>query len=191
MNNDELLLAMSDMLDMKLQPIKDDIHGQKEDVSGLKEDVSELKGDVSVLKKDVGVLKEDVSELKEDVSVLKKDVGVLKGDVYTLQGEMKEVKGELRLVQDNICNIHVKMDRMETEIHLVGQRTEQVGAELHQVKLVQENVVVPRLNNIEEVYLSTYARYKKGAERMEGAFDDIDLLKKTVMNHSAKLQKLA
>lgn len=84
-----------------------------------------------------------------------------------------------------------KMDQMETEIHLVGQRTEQVGAELHQVKMAQESVVVPRLKNIEEAYLSTYTRYKKGAERMEGAFDDIDLLKKTVMHHSAKLQKMA
>ncbi len=63
MENKELVGAISQLLDEKLEPIKADISGLKEDVSGLKKDVSGLKKDVSNLKKDVSCLKEDVARL--------------------------------------------------------------------------------------------------------------------------------
>ncbi|MDE5717256.1 MAG: hypothetical protein K2I53_06510, partial [Lachnospiraceae bacterium] len=144
-----------------------------------------------VLKEDVPGLNGDVRGLKEDVQALKEDVGVLKENVYVLQGEMKEVKGELRLVQDNIYYMHVKMDKLETNFQLMNERMDKVEAEQHQLRMFQENILVPRLNNIEACYLSTYERYKRDSERMEKAIDDIDLLKRTVMSHSVKLQKLA
>lgn len=43
MVNSELLLAISEIMDDKLEPIKTDIQELKEDVQGLKEDVQELK----------------------------------------------------------------------------------------------------------------------------------------------------
>lgn len=111
MTDNELLLAMSDLLDTKLkaelQPIRDDIH-------------------------------------------------ILKKDVQMLKSEMQEVKMDL-------C----------------------------QVKLYQENILEPRLNTIEACYTSTYDRYRRDAERMETAFSDIEVLKRTVENHSIQLQRLA
>ena len=46
----EDLQAISDLMDVKLQPVKEDLSEVKEDVAVLKKDVSELKEDVSVLK---------------------------------------------------------------------------------------------------------------------------------------------
>lgn len=63
--------------------------------------------------------------------------------------------------------------------------------ELRHVKLYQENVIVPRLDTIESCYTGTYQRYQDQADRMEAAYDDIDLLKKVATEHSEKLQKLA
>ena len=54
-----------------------------------------------------------------------------------------------------------------------------------------ENNVIPRLNTIEECYLSTCNRYLASSERMEGAFTDIDLLKRVVSDHSEKLQRIS
>ena len=50
---------------------------------------------------------------------------------------------------------------------------------------------MPRLNTIESCYLDTYRRYQKNNDKMENTFDDVDLLKKVVTDHSVKFQKLA
>lgn len=54
-----------------------------------------------------------------------------------------------------------------------------------------ENNVIPRLNTIESCYTDTYNRYKDYVDKIESVFDDIELLKKVVAEHSEKLQKLA
>ena len=46
----EDLQAISDLMDVKLQPVKEDLSEVKEDIAVLKKDVAELKEDVSVLK---------------------------------------------------------------------------------------------------------------------------------------------
>lgn len=40
-------------------------------------------------------------------------------------------------------------------------------------------------------YTSTYEKYKNYADRMQAAFDDIEIMKKVIAEHSEKLQKLA
>ena len=54
-----------------------------------------------------------------------------------------------------------------------------------------ENNVIPRLNTIESCYTDTYSRYKDYADKMQAAFDDIELLKRVVSEHSEKLQKIS
>ena len=54
-----------------------------------------------------------------------------------------------------------------------------------------ENNVIPRLNTIESCYTDTYNRYKDYADKMQAAFDDIELLKKVVSEHSKMLQKIS
>ena len=134
MTNYELLLEMSNMMDRKLNPIK-------EDIRELKEDVAVLKEDVAVLKEDVAVLKEDVAELKEDVSVLKEGYS-----------------------------------RLEKEVR--------------DIRLTQENDVLPRLQNIESCYISTFKRYADGILRMDSLQSDMDVVKMVVTEHSEKIQNL-
>ena len=63
----EDLLAIGNLLEAKLAPIKTDVADLKDDVSTLKTDVAGLKDDVGTLKTDVAGLKDDVNELKETV----------------------------------------------------------------------------------------------------------------------------
>ncbi len=167
MTDNELLLAMSDLLDTKLkaelQPIRDDIHI-------LKGEMQEVKSEIRILKKDVETLKCEMQEVKSEIRVLKKDV-------QTLKCEMQEVKGDIRLLKTEVQVVKTEMQAMKTD--------------LCQVKLYQENILEPRLNTIEACYASTYDRYKRDAERMETAFSDIEILKRTVENHSIQLQRLA
>ena len=70
----EDLLAIGNLLEAKLAPIKTDVADLKDDVSTLKTDVAGLKDDVSTLKTDVAGLKDDVGALKDDVNELKETV---------------------------------------------------------------------------------------------------------------------
>lgn len=146
MTDNELLLAMSDLLDTKLkaelQPIRDDIH-------------------------------------------------ILKKDVETLKCEMQEVKSEIRLLKNDVQTLKCEMQEVKTEMHVMKTEMQAIKTDLCQVKLYQENILEPRLNTIEACYTSTYDRYKRDAERMETAFSDIEILKRTVENHSIQLQRLA
>lgn len=62
---------------------------------------------------------------------------------------------------------------------------------LTNLQLTLENNILPRLQNIESCYTSTYERYKNHSDKMQSAFDDIDIMKNVITEHSEKLQKLA
>ncbi len=64
MTDNELLLAISNMMDAKLEPVNNEIQGIKGELQGIKGEIRDLKEDVQVLKEDVQVLKEDVADLK-------------------------------------------------------------------------------------------------------------------------------
>ena len=81
--------------------------------------------------------------------------------------------------------------KLKAELQPLKNDLQTVKDEVHQIKLYQENIVLPRLNTIESCYGDTYDRYRSYVEKMDAAFIDIDILKKVVSEHSRKLQKLA
>lgn len=81
--------------------------------------------------------------------------------------------------------------KLKSEIQPLKEELQAVKEEIHQVKIFQENVLLPRLQNIESCYTSTYERYKTYSDKMESAFQDIEIMKKVIAEHSEKLQKLA
>ena len=81
--------------------------------------------------------------------------------------------------------------KLKSELQPIKNNLQTVKDEVSQIKLYQENVILPRLNTIESCYTDTYNRYKDYADKMDAAFADIELLKKVVAEHSEKLQKLA
>lgn len=62
---------------------------------------------------------------------------------------------------------------------------------LAKIEITLETDILPRIQNIESCYTSTYERYKNNADKMEAAFTDLELLKKVVSEHSEKLQKIS
>ena len=148
LTNDDRLF-MTQLFDIKLEPIK-------QDVDKLKEDVNSLKEDVNLLKEDVNSLKEDVSSLKEDVSSLKEDVGSLKEEVGSLKYRMSSVEKDVSYL-----------------------------------KFQNENEIIPRLQNIESCYISTYRRYVEKTEQIDEMKQDVDVLKTVVAEHSQILKNIS
>ena len=59
------------------------------------------------------------------------------------------------------------------------------------MELLLENDILPRLQNIEACYTSTYRRYSTDVEKLEAMEQDIELLKKVIEEHSNKLNRIA
>ena len=148
-------------------------------IAGLLDEKLDEKLDARLkpIETDIREMKTDIRNLKTDVKGLKTDVEGLKTDVQTLKSEMKEVKTEIRT--------------MKTEIYVMKEDITVMKDDIRRINLFQENVILPRLNTIESCYTDTYRRYQTYNERMATAFEDIDLLKKVVAEHSEKLQKIS
>ena len=139
-------------------------------ISQMMEEMLDRKLDARLkpIEHELKVLKAEVKDLKGEVKGLKAEVDGLKAEVDGLKAEVKGLKAE-------VDGLKAEVDTLKTEIH--------------QIKLFQENIIMPRLNDIEACYTSTYQRYKDHADRMEQTYEDVALLKKVVAGHSEMLQR--
>lgn len=90
-----------------------------------------------------------------------------------LSGRMDGLEGRMNGLENRIDSLDSKIDRVETSLK----------HEIHQINLKLENNIEPRLQNIEECYLSTYERYKTSTEHIEKMQLDIEVLQDVVREH--------
>ena len=127
----EDLQAISQLMDVKLDPIKADVSVLKEDVSGLKKDIVEVKADVAGLKKDMVEVKADVAGLKEDVSGLKKDMTEVKDIVSRNYDKTLEFYGKQ---QEYNTAQQEQMEEMQSLFAIYSRQTVRNTTELRQIK---------------------------------------------------------
>lgn len=134
MTNSELISTLSDLMDDKLQPLKEDVQVLKTEAKGIKEDVQVLKTEVKGIKEDVEGLKENVEGLKEDVMLLREDVDtlsnttqILKGDIQILNLKIEnDVSPRLQTIEECYTSTFfryrdgiVQLDQMQTDIDVL------------------------------------------------------------------------
>ena len=124
-------------------------------------------------------LKAEITPIKNEMQALRSEIHAVKGE---LQAEIQAVKGELR------AEIYAVKGELQAEIQAVKG---ELQAEIHQIKLFQENIIMPQLNTIQACYTSTYDRYKDSVEGYEALKADNEVMKKVIMEHSDKLKRLA
>ena len=74
---------------------------------------------------------------------------------------------------------------------LLDKKLQPIKDDIQFLKLQNENDILPRLQNIEACYTSTYNRYKSGISQIDAIQADIEVMKSVIREHSEKLQKLA
>ena len=74
---------------------------------------------------------------------------------------------------------------------MLDKKLKPVNDRLKRIELTQENEILPRLQNIESCYTSTYKRYQTGIEQIDAIQADIEVIKSVVREHSEKLQKIS
>ncbi len=139
MTDNELLLALSGMLDKK------------------------LKAELQPIKNELQTMKDDIADMKGEIAGMKGEIADIRNEIAGMKGEIASIKSNMLIMQN----------------------------EIRQIKLCQENIILPRLDTIESCYSDTFNRYRTYADKMDSVFEDVELLKTVVTHHSEKLQKLA
>lgn len=84
-----------------------------------------------------------------------------------------------------------RLDRMDERFDAMDRRFDAMDRRLTRVELRQENEILPRLQNIEACYTSTYERYRTGLTKLDAMQADISVIKSVVSEHSEKLKKIS
>lgn len=129
-------------------------------------------------------LKEDIAELKEDVAELKKDNRELKTEVALLKEETAALGVKLERLEERVGNLEIQVKRLDERVCWLEKGMK------HTHILLEQNAL-PRLQNIEECYTSTYQRYAAGAAQIDALQIDMDTVKSVVHRHSQQLKELS
>ena len=74
---------------------------------------------------------------------------------------------------------------------ILDKKLQPIESRTKRIELLLENDILPRMQNIESCYTSTYRRYQSGAEQIDAMKDDIDIMKKVITEHSGMLQTIS
>ncbi|MCI8726598.1 MAG: hypothetical protein HFG66_10840 [Hungatella sp.] len=97
--------------------------------------------------------------------------------------KLEPLQKDISKLQDNVSDIKVEMRDIKAEMREIDTR-------IKRIEITQENEILPRLQNIEACYTSTYERYAEGADQIQNTMQDMTLIKKVVTEHSAKLKRI-
>ena len=110
----------------------------------------------------------------------------------SMQAEMELLEGRGIMTENELLlAISDMMDhKLKAELQPIKNDLQTVKNDVHHMKLYQENIIMLWLNTIESCYTDTYGRYRNYSDKMEAAFEDMELLKRVVSEHSMKRQAL-
>ena len=98
----------------------------------------------------------------------------------------------MALTNEDLLAISQLMDlKLRSNLAPMENKLTRMEDRLTRIELTLENDILQRLQNIEVCYTSTYERYKDYGDKMQAAFEDIELLKRVVAEHSEKLPKIS
>ncbi len=111
-----------------------------------------------------------IEPIRNKISEICDDITKMRGDITEMRGDITEMRGDITEMKSDIADIKTRLKKVE---------------------VVQENVILPRLETIEACYTSTYDRYRRGADDFEMMKQDMEVVKKVVAEHSVKLQMIS
>lgn len=100
-----------------------------------------------------------------------------------LDSKLTPIHSQLESIDGRLTNVEGRLDHVEDGLTHVGERLDSVEGRLTKIELIQENEMLPRLQNIESCYLSTFDRYQEHVSGYKTMESDIELLKKVVAAH--------
>lgn len=115
-----------------------------------------------------------------------------------LDSKLEPINQRLDNLETKVDSLDVKVNSLETKVdslnikvNTLESRIDIVETKVTRTNLTLEHDILPRLQNIESCYVTTYDRYRTSIKSIEVMQSDIELLKKVVREHSDKINKIA
>ena len=132
----------------------------------------------------------DIYEIKGGVAAIERKVDALDVRLTSVENKVDALDVRLTSVENKVDAIDTRLTSVEGRLASVESNMAAMNNRIKKIEIVQETEVLPRLNTIESCYTSTFDRYRDSAEDHEMVKQDVSMLKKVVVEHSEKLQKI-
>lgn len=101
---------------------------------------------------------------------------------------MEDLETSLTQKMNNLeTSLNTRMDYLETSLNT---KMDTLETDLRVIKLTNENIIVPRLNEIEKCYTDTYYYYKERVTHVESHDMDIVVIKSAMQKHDERISNL-
>ncbi|QIB69120.1 hypothetical protein Ami103574_07210 [Aminipila butyrica] len=117
--------------------------------------------------------------------------GMLDVKLKPLEGQITRIEDRMTNIEGRVANIEGQMTTLKEQVDGIENRVLNIEDRTKKTEILLENDVVPRLQNIESCYTSTYERYVNGISQTEALKEDMGIVKRVVAEHSEKLQKIS
>ena len=115
-------------------------------------------------------------------TMMDKKIKPLTHRMDTIETKIDSVQASLDAKIDSVqASLDAKIDSVQASLQ----------NEIHGIHLTLENVFLPRLNEVESCYTSTYTRYKEGVEQIEQLQVDMSVVKNVLIEHGKQLQHIS
>lgn len=143
--DNELLLAISDIMDKKLEPVTGAIEVMQNDLGNLQTNVENLQTDVKSLQTNVESLQFNVKNLQTNVEGLQNDMHDVKQKITSVELKQENViNHNIRLLEENRINLVDKLNQAirasdktllnEVQVSLLKSKVEHLEKEIAEIK---------------------------------------------------------
>ena len=135
--------------------------------------------------------------LDTKMNILKNDLELsLEEKLETKLEEKLETKLEEKLESKLDEKLETKLDeklesKFTEKLTPIYNRLDNLDDRLKKVELTQENKILPAINELTSVYLSTYKTFEEKSKQIDMLVEDVKVIKLVVEEHSKKLQKIS
>ncbi|MDI9510011.1 MAG: hypothetical protein GX319_02955 [Clostridiales bacterium] len=180
MSDNELLLALSEMIDNKLKPLNEKIGKIEADMNHGFDKVSKIETDMNHGFDKVSKIEADMNHGFDKVSKIEADLNHGFDKVSKIEADMNHGFDKVSKIEADMNHGFIKVSKIEADMN----------HGFNKVSVILENEIRPDIKLLAENYLPAAKRYEKALMETENMKVDIELLKKIVMEHSDKLQKI-
>ncbi|MBQ8625179.1 MAG: hypothetical protein IJ419_03280 [Agathobacter sp.] len=159
MSDNELLLAISKIMDQKMKPLN---YRFDQLETSLNDNIEHLGHEVHITNIRVENLENKVDSLSVKTENLENKVDSLSVKTENLENKVDSLDYQMKNLENKVDSLDDQMKNLEGQVHVIN--------------LKLENIIEPRLQTIEECYLSTFNRYKLGNEKLDKHELDIQII---------------
>ena len=107
----------------------------------------------------------------------------------SLNNKIDEVDKRISAKIDEVDNrLSAKIDEVDNRL---SNKIDGVDGRVHNIMLRLENIIEPRLYNIESCYISTYEKYRDGSAKIESLEMNMEVLQSVVKEYGVKLSAIS